>query len=78
LRLAAIQGVEGKQDLADLAPQDGFIPAELAGSRAAAQSGLTTRFDKTNPILLTVIYSDRSPTSAELCVDRADGLRAAQ
>jgi hypothetical protein len=27
-RLAAIQGVEGKQDLADLAPKDGFIPAE--------------------------------------------------
>jgi len=28
LRLATIQGVEGKQDLADLAPEDGFIPAE--------------------------------------------------
>ena len=28
LWLATIQGVEGKQDLADLAPQDCFIPAE--------------------------------------------------
>ena len=28
LRLATIQCVEGKQDLADLAPKDGFIPAE--------------------------------------------------
>ena len=28
LRFVAIQGVEGKQDLADLAPKDGFIPAE--------------------------------------------------
>jgi hypothetical protein len=28
LRLATIQSVEGKQDLADLAPKDGFIPAE--------------------------------------------------
>jgi hypothetical protein len=28
LRLATIQGVEGKQDLADLTPEDGFMPAE--------------------------------------------------
>jgi hypothetical protein len=28
LRFAAIQCVEGEQDLADLAPEDGFIPAE--------------------------------------------------
>jgi hypothetical protein len=28
LRFATVQCVEGKQDLADLAPKDGFIPAE--------------------------------------------------
>ena len=28
LRFSTIQGVEGKQDLADLAPKDGLIPAE--------------------------------------------------
>jgi hypothetical protein len=28
LGFATIQGIEGKQDLADLAPKDGLIPAE--------------------------------------------------
>src|ERR1700722_14893225 len=38
LWFAPIQSVEGKQDLADLAPKDGFIPAEPV-ERAAGQIG---------------------------------------
>ena len=38
-----------------------------------AESGLTMRFDITNPIFVTTIYCDRSPVSAERCVDRVDG-----
>ena len=38
LRFAAIQCVEGKQELADLAPKNGFVPAEPV-VRAARQIG---------------------------------------
>jgi hypothetical protein len=43
LRFAPIQGIEGKDDLADLAPKDGFIPAEEREVGQIGNSSLTLR-----------------------------------
>jgi tetrahydromethanopterin S-methyltransferase subunit G len=52
LRFATIQCVEGKQDLADLAPKDSFIPAEKAHMGHFAQQACGSRLGLDLGILL--------------------------
>jgi hypothetical protein len=52
-------------------PEAAFPPTirRIGDCMCIAATGLTTRFDETNPISLTTIHSDRSPIPVGLCVD---------